>query len=178
MIRLEYFGRGDFVQLMEWIDSPELLLQWGGPGFDYPLDEQQLKKYLTNSNNENAEKLIYKVIDTETGEVIGHISLGAIDRKNRSARIGKVLIGDKNKRGKGFGKLMMREVLRIAFEDLKLHRVSLGVFDFNQSAIATYEKVGFVREGLLRDSRKIGDTYWSLIEMSMLEDEYRLLYAK
>lgn len=178
MIRLEPFDRDDFAQLIEWADSPEFLLQWGGPGFDYPLDEQQLEKYLANSNHADAEKWIYKVVEAQTGEVVGHISLGAIDRKNRSARIGKVLVGDKNKRGKGIGTWMMREILRIAFEELQLHRVSLGVFDFNQSAIATYEKVGFVKEGLLRDCRKMGDSFWSLIEMSMLEEEYRRLYGQ
>ena len=52
---------------------------------------------------------------------------------------------------------MMMEILKIAFDELQLHRVSLGVFDFNHSAIACYEKVGFVKEGLLRDARKMGD---------------------
>lgn len=98
--------------------------------------------------------------------------MGKIDRKNRSARVGKVLVGDKNARGKGIGRQMIREILKIAFDDLHLHRVSLGVFDFNVSAISCYEKAGFVKEGLLRDSRKNGDEYWSLWEMSILENEW------
>jgi RimJ/RimL family protein N-acetyltransferase len=40
------------------------------------------------------------------------------------------------------------------------------------SAIVCYEKVGFKKEGLLRDSRKNGDEYWSLWEMSILENEF------
>ncbi len=95
-----------------------------------------------------------------------------IDRKNKSARVGKVLVGDKNVRGKGIGQQMMKEILKVAFEDLNLHRVSLGVFDFNVSAIACYEKAGFTKEGLHRDSRKNGDEYWSLWEMSILEYEF------
>lgn len=43
---------------------------------------------------------------------------------------------------------------------------------FNVSAIACYEKVGFIKEGLLRDSRKNDDEYWNLWEMSILEDEW------
>jgi RimJ/RimL family protein N-acetyltransferase len=54
-----------------------------------------------------------------------------------------------------------------------LHRISLGVFDFNERAIRCYEKVGFSREGLLRDARRFKDYYWNLIEMSMLEHEWR-----
>ncbi len=76
------------------------------------------------------------MIDQETKKVIGHISLGKIDRINKSARIGKVLVGDTSMRGKSIGKKMMEAVLNVAFVQLKLHRVSLGVFDFNSAAIA------------------------------------------
>lgn len=172
MIELKYFEREDFQQLIDWINSPEFLLQWGGPGFDYPLNGTQLEKYIENANKDHTDTLVYKVMDHETGKTIGHISLGKIDRKNKSARIGKVLVGDRNTRGKGIGQQMMKEILNIAFDQLQLHRVSLGVFDFNVSAINCYEKVGFMKEGLLRDSRKNGDEYWSLWEMSILENEW------
>lgn len=172
MIELKYFGYSDFEQLVDWIDSPEFLLQWGGSGFEYPLDEHQLEKYIEDANGVNPDTLVYKVIDKETAHVVGHISLGKIDRKNKSARVGKVLVGDKNTRGQGIGQLMMAEILKVAFNELRLHRISLGVFDFNIRAITCYEKVGFKKEGLLRDSRKNGDEYWSLWEMSILENEF------
>lgn len=54
---------------------------------------------------------------------------------------------------------MMKAILTIAFEELKLHKVTLGVFDFNTSAIRCYENAGFVKEGFLRDARKNGDEY-------------------
>jgi RimJ/RimL family protein N-acetyltransferase len=173
MIKLEYFWPSDFKQLIDWIDSPSFLLQWGGPGFDYPLEHSQLERYMENTNHENAETMIYKVIDEETGDTIGHISLGKIDRMNRSARIGKVLVGDRHARGKGIGQQMIKEVLFIAFNELHLHRVTLGVFDFNTSAIACYEKAGFSKEVLLRDFRENGEEYWSLWEMSILEGEWQ-----
>ncbi len=172
MIELKYFDRSDFEQLIGWIDSPSFLLQWGGPAFEFPLTTSQLERYIENANRKDSETFIYKVIECETHKVIGHISLGKIDRKNRSARIGKVLVGNKHVRGKGIGQQMIKGILSIAFDDLHLHRVSLGVFDFNLSAIACYEKAGFNKEGLLRDSRKNGDEYWSLWEMSILENEW------
>ncbi|TSI02583.1 GNAT family N-acetyltransferase [Lysinibacillus sp. BW-2-10] len=175
MIKLRFFERSDFQQLINWIETPEFLLQWGGPKFNFPLTEQQLETYLKDANNASSSILVYSVIELETGNVIGHISLGNIDRNNKSARVGKVLVGDKNVRGKGIGLMMMKEILNIAFEELKLRRVSLGVFDFNAPAIACYEKVGFKKERLLRDSRKIGDEYWSLWEMSILENEWKAI---
>ncbi|MEH7380946.1 GNAT family protein [Bacillus sp. JJ1533] len=172
MIELQYFERSDFRQLIDWIDTPQFLLQWGGPAFEYPLTESQLEEYMENANNSKSEVLIYKVVEKQTGNIIGHISLGKIDRRNKSARVGKVLIGDKNARGKGIGQHMIKEVLKIAFEELELHRVSLAVFDFNSSAIACYEKAGFIKEGLHRDTAKNGKEYWSVWEMSILEDEW------
>ncbi|MGE7855390.1 GNAT family N-acetyltransferase [Bacillus sp. NPDC094064] len=167
VIKLEPIKRSDFKQLISWIHSEEFLIQWSGNAFIYPLDEQQLEKY-----TESANTIAFKVIDEETLNVIGHISLGQIDNINKSARIGKVLVGDTKMRGRSIGKHMMKAVLYIAFEELKLHRVTLGVYDFNTTAISCYEKIGFVKEGLLRESKKVGDTYWNLWEMSMLEYEW------
>lgn len=167
LIKLEPFKRSDFKQLINWIDSEGFLIQWSGNAFTYPLHEQQLEKYIESENT-----LAFKVIDEETKEVIGHISLGQIDNINKSARIGKVLVGDTRMRGRSIGKHIMKAVLHIAFDELKLHRVTLGVYDFNTSAISCYEKIGFVKEGLLRESKKVGQTYWNLWEMSMLEYEW------
>ncbi len=173
MIEFKYFEQADFKQLMNWIDSPSLLYQWSGATFDFPLTEGQLEKYIENANDNNSETLIYKVIEQESGEVIGHISLGKIDLKNKSARIGKVLVGNQNVRGKGIGQQMIKKTLQIAFDQLQLHRVTLGVFDFNHSAIRCYEKVGFIKEGLSRDSLRYGNEYWNCWEMSILEDEWK-----
>ena len=168
VIKLESFKKSDFKQLINWINSEEFLIQWSGNAFTFPLDEQQLEKYI-----ESANTLAFKVVDEETSDVIGHISLGQIDNINKSARIGKVLVGNTKMRGRSIGKHMMKAVLHIAFDELKLHRVTLGVYDCNTSAISCYEKIGFVKEGLLRESKRVGETYWNLWEMSMLEYEWK-----
>lgn len=168
VIKLKTFKKSDFKQLINWINSEEFLIQWSGNAFTFPLDEQQLEKYI-----ESANTLAFKVVDEETSDVIGHISLGQIDNINKSARIGKVLVGNTKMRGRSIGKHMMKAVLHIAFYELKLHRVTLGVYDFNTSAISCYEKIGFVKEGLLRESKRVGETYWNLWEMSMLEYEWK-----
>ncbi|HZH58732.1 MAG TPA: GNAT family protein [Metabacillus sp.] len=173
MIELNYFDRSHIPILISWIKTPEFLLQWAGPTFHFPLTEQQIEKYIENANFDMSNSLVYSVLLLETGDVVGHIALTNIDREHKSARLGKVLIGDQRVRGKGIGYLMVSEVLKIAFEQLNLHRVSLGVFDFNTSAIACYEKAGFKKEGLLRECRKIENQYWSLWEMSILAREWQ-----
>jgi RimJ/RimL family protein N-acetyltransferase len=167
MIELKNFERSDFKQLIDWIDTAPFMIQWSGSQFEFPLTDDQLEKYIQDENSR-----AYKVIYKESCKVIGHISLGRMDKRNQSARIGKVLVGDKKVRGIGIGQQMITEILKIAFNELHLHRVSLGVFDFNNAAIACYEKAGFTKEGLLRDSTKNDDEYWSMWEMSILEKEW------
>ena len=173
MIKLEYFNRNDFDQLIEWIKDDELLMNWSGSLFNYPLTEKSLEWYIDDVNDiNNSDAFIYKGVDSTTGETIGHISLGSISRKNRSGRISRVLVGGKEHRGKGCCRGMVKAVLKIGFEELNLHRISLGVYDFNKAAIACYQKAGFKIEGISRDVLLYKEKWWSLVEMSILEDEW------
>ena len=121
--------------------------------------------------SEDESLKVFSVYDEESDEIVGHIQL-RIDKLNDSARIGKVLIGNKKYLNKGYGTDLIKKVLKKGFTEFKLHRIDLGVFDFNIGAIKSYTKAGFKEEGTFRDYRKYNDEYWSLINMSILEDEY------
>jgi RimJ/RimL family protein N-acetyltransferase len=176
MIRLEYFTKDDFAQLIEWIDTDELLTNWAGSLFSFPLTTKSMDWYIKETNNlSSSGALIYKVVDENTNEAVGHISLGGISQKNRSARISRVLIGSGHHKGKGYCKDMVKAVLKIGFEELKLHRISLGVYDFNKAAIRCYQSSGFSIEGISRDVLLYQGKWWSLVEMSILEDEWKTL---
>ena len=170
-ITLERFTKDDFDQLIAWVDSAEFCMQWGGPQFTWPLTREQLDVYLNEMKGERPERLIYRAV-SEDGRTVGHISIGRLDYANKTGRMGKVLVGDPAMRGKGIAGHMVREICRIGFEELALERISLGVFDFNESAIAAYEKAGFQREGFFRKFRQVGHRRWHLVEMSMLKDEW------
>ena len=175
MIRLEYFTKEDFQQLINWIHDEHLLTNWAGSLFRFPLTESSLDWYLEDANVlGQSDVFIYKAIDIATEEVVGHISLGGISRKNRSARISRVLVGNTAARGKGYCTAMIKAVLKVGFDELKLHRITLGAYDFNKSAIRCYEKAGFSIEGVNRDvlQYKEGE-FWSLVEMSILKHEWR-----
>lgn len=174
-ISLEYFTKEDFSQLIDWVNNEELLTNWTGSMFSFPLTEEKLAWYVDGTNDKNtSDALVYKAVDNTTGKAVGHISLGSISRKNSAARISRVLVGDTCEKGKGICQQMIRAILKIGFEELQLHRISLGVYDFNHSAIRCYVKCGFVVEGTSRDVlKKENGDYWSLVEMSILEDEWR-----
>ncbi|WP_216634133.1 hypothetical protein [Hymenobacter taeanensis] len=88
MIQLEYFTSSDFDQLITWIDSPHLLMNWAGPMFNFPLNRDKLDWYLQDSNElGQSEVFTFRAVDTDTGTVVGHISLGSIsEKKQRSPR--------------------------------------------------------------------------------------------
>ena len=172
MVVLEPFSEADFDRLIGWVPSSDFLLQWAGPDFEYPLDREQLDEHLRGAQGDLSSKLIYKVVDCENGTAIGHIELAAIDRRNGSARVCRVLVGDPAYRGKGIGTVMMEKIVEIGFRQLGLHRLELSVFDFNTSAIRCYEKVEFVKEGYIRECRKADDEYWSFYIMAILRQEW------
>ena len=173
MIRLEYFDRSDFKQLISWINNEELLMNWSGNMFRFPLSEESLEWYIEDTNVlPTSEAYIYKAVD-ENDRVVGHISLGGISEKNRSARISRVLVGNSEERGKGVCYEMVKAVLKIGFTELGLHRIALGAYDTNKAAIRCYEKAGLKIEGIHRDVLFYKDTYWSMIEMAMLDNEWK-----
>jgi RimJ/RimL family protein N-acetyltransferase len=173
MIRLEYFGRDDFKQLISWINNEELLMNWSGSMFRFPLSEESLEWYIEDTNVlPGSEAYIYKAVD-ENGRVVGHISLGGISEKNRSARISRVLVGNTEERGKGVCYEMVKALLKIGFEELQLHRIALGAYDNNKAAIRCYEKAGLKIEGIHRDVLLYKGNYWSMIEMAILESEWQ-----
>ncbi len=174
MIRLEPFTPADFPQLQAWIDSKQLLHEWSGALFSFPLSDDALHWYLEDSNVPGkSDVFIYKAVETATGVAVGHISLGNVSPRDQSARLTRVLVGDPGQRGRGISTRMIREVLRIGFTELGLHRISLGVYSFNQAAIRSYLRAGFQQEGILRDVVKYGDEFWSSVEMSVLAPEWR-----
>lgn len=171
-MKLKRFEKTDFQKLLEWIESPRFLMQWAGPAFSYPLDQNQLEKHFEASKAETPIRLAFKAVDSED-KMMGYIELNNIDRNHETATVSRVLAGP-HTRGKGTGEAMVRGITKIGFDELHLHRLDLRVFDFNKGAIACYEKAGFQKEGTLRDVRKFEGEYWSSIVMSMLESEWNL----
>jgi [ribosomal protein S5]-alanine N-acetyltransferase len=111
------------------------------------------------------------VIEHE-GRCIGSALLHSFEHENRRARYA-VGILDAERLGQGIGTEVTRLVLRHAFERLALHRLDLRVLEYNHRAIACYQKCGFIREGVERETLLVDGTWHSNVMMSILEHEYR-----
>jgi diamine N-acetyltransferase len=111
--------------------------------------------------------LIIERLDDQTP--VGYIILAGLKNPNQSIEFRRIVVTEK---GKGYGKCALRLVKRLAFEHLNAHRLWLDVKDHNTRARHVYESEGFVVEGTLRECFKVGDTFESLVVMSMLRREY------
>lgn len=121
---------------------------------------------------ENPERnYLFSIRTLEGDRLIGFIGLGGIHWTNGDAWVG-VGIGEREYWGKGYGHEAMSLILGYAFIELNLHRVSLGVFSYNTRAIRAYEKCGFRKEGIIRQSFRREGQRWDEITMGILHSEW------
>lgn len=106
--------------------------------------------------------------------LIGSAGLHHLDLKNRCSAFG-IAIGEKAEWSRGYGSEATSLLLRHGFDTVNLHRVWLHVHAFNQRAIRCYERLGFRREGVLRDEVFREGRYWDTLVMGVLEVEWRAL---
>ena len=101
---------------------------------------------------------------------IGNCGLVGIDRENRTATLG-IFIGEEDCRGRGFGAEALRLLCRYAFDELDLRKIRLDVQAENAAALRTYERLGFRREGLLREEVYRKGRTIDVVRMGLLKEE-------
>ena len=107
----------------------------------------------------------------KNGHLVGSVRLWRVSERNKSAML-TIFIGEKRVWNRGYGQDALRLVLRHAFGPMNLHRVELHVFDFNVRAIAAYERVGFVREGVRRQALFRDSRYHDIVVMGVTRAEF------
>ncbi len=171
MIRLQNFSGNDFNQLISAVPDARFLLQWAGPNYNYPLDAAQLNDTIAQTDGPWPSFKVFKASKADGSEAVGHIQLMDIDYKNSSCILGRVLIFAIY-RGRGFGKELVSCAVEYAFVNLGLNEINLGVFDFNQRAINTYKRVGFVECQFNKGARQFQDESWNAIKMRLTKDQW------
>lgn len=171
MITLRPFGPGDFAFILSCIESEADMVQWSGLGFQWPLTERQLADYHAATQQQNPAVRAWSVFDAKSGAMAGHVALANMNYRHGMATISRVLIAPSH-RGQGLCRPLIREVVRLGFEDLGLRRINLAVYDFNAPAIRCYEACGFVHEGRWREFAQVGDQTWNLLWMALLRRDW------
>lgn len=156
-LQLEKFTPADYVQLIRWVDSAEALMQFAGPGFTFPLTREQLDHSQGDSN-----RIAFKVTDAATGVMIGHAELY---QAGQSVYLSRILIGEKELRGRGMGKQIVSLLLDYAFTILGKTTAQLNVFDWNIAAVRCYESAGFVINPGKQLERNVNGQTWIALNM-------------
>jgi RimJ/RimL family protein N-acetyltransferase len=99
------------------------------------------EKQISDHYKTRASSALYFVI-TYDGGAIGYFELDRVDMKSKSCVICRYIIKPEL-RSKGYGTVALREIKRYAFDELRLNRIYLSVFDFNTAAIKCYGRAGF-----------------------------------
>ncbi|HLV43252.1 MAG TPA: GNAT family protein [Brumimicrobium sp.] len=157
MIELVPFSEEDFIIFKSWIHSAEELFQFAGPLIPYPVTDNDLRKYINMKDRKP-----FKVVLNATQESIGHCELNF---SNKIPRLSRILIGEKDNRNKGVGEYIVQEMVALLFQDPKINKVDLNVFEWNTAAISCYEKVGFriIQENT--DKMIVNEKVWTRLNM-------------
>lgn len=134
-----------------------------------PLTEDQAKAWVANIASHPAAW----VIEYE-GRAIGEILLdNFVEADQRAGLIVGIL--DPNALGKGLGTEAIKAIAEFSFDSLGIHKLSMRVLAFNTRAIRAYERVGFIREGLERESALIGGTWYDDVIVGLLKRDFDAL---
>lgn len=119
---------------------------------------------------ETGEVVQMIICDIATDMPLGSVYIRDIDRRHKKAEYG-IFIGEASARGRGVGTATAKLMLRYCFEEEELHRVYLRALSGNEAAVRSYEKAGFVKEGLLRDDVCIDGNFVDIIWMAAVAKE-------
>lgn len=145
-----------------------LLDMWPATPSSVKKIEEWIKKDIEEKDNQG---YFFMIQDKATQRLIGEIGLGGICWNHGDTFVG-IGIGERELWGKGYGTDAMRVILRFAFTELNLHRVSLDVFAYNPRAIKSYEKVGFKHEGRHRGALNREGRRWDEVYMGILKSDW------
>ena len=120
---------------------------------------------------EPPSEFFFTIRTLEDDQLIGFIGLGGLQWAHGDTWVG-IGLGERKYWSKGYGTDAMRIILRYAFTELNLHRVSLDTFEYNPRAIRSYEKAGFKIEGRVRQLLNREGRRWDVIYMGILREEW------
>lgn len=121
---------------------------------------------------ETPQECFFQIRTLQGDRLIGFIGLFGLDWANGDTWVG-IGLGERDCWGQGYGTDAMRTILRYAFHELNLHRVTLGVFEYNPRGMKSYEKAGFRLEGRQRQALGRDGRRYDLFIMGILRDEWQ-----
>ncbi|MFC1878355.1 GNAT family N-acetyltransferase [Chloroflexota bacterium] len=151
-------------------DSVYLRLMAGDPARMF--STKKIKEWIEKELEGNtSDQFMFMIRTLHDDRLIGELELDGVMCFHGDTYVG-ISLGERQDWGKGYGTDAMRVLLRYAFTELNLKRVSLNVFEYNQRAVRSYEKAGFTYEGCAKEFLNRDGRRWDLIFMGILREEW------
>jgi ribosomal-protein-serine acetyltransferase len=126
-------------------------------------------RFLEEKVAENARGDACTMIIRSGGKLCGAIGLHRIDVANRAASIGYWI--DEADEGRGIMTRACRVIVEIGFRKYNLHRIEIRCATDNHKSAAIAQRLGFVEEGVLRESEWLYDHWVDLRVFSALDHD-------
>lgn len=140
-----------------------------------PMSAAMVKKNyekLEKEIEENKNVYYFAIRAREDDRLIGKAIINRIEWSNGVGWI-RLGIGAGEDRRKGYGSQALRMLLRFAFAELNLFRVTAAVPEYNEAALALLKKFGFVEEIRRREAVERDGRRWDMLVFGLLNDEWQ-----
>lgn len=165
-VRLRPIADADTDLIVKWRNTPSVVQNFI---FRQTFTPEMHRSWLA-TKVATGQVVQYIIIDKANDKPVGSVYYRDIDNHNRSAEYG-VFIGEESARGKGLGTETAKIFTDFGFAELQLHRISLRVLAENTAARRSYEKAGFVQEGVFRDMELLDGQYRDVVFMARLAEK-------
>lgn len=167
-VELRRHRRDNYPLYQEWYGDPEVwrLTSW----MSGPMEPAAVTR-LFDEREMSPSDDSFAIHRRGEPKPLGILSLMNINEANASADL-SVIVGSEEARRQGYGTEAIALLLDYAFGRLGLRRVGLSVFEFNEAAISTYERLGFRKQGRLRQAVNRNAVLYDALLMSLLKSEW------
>jgi RimJ/RimL family protein N-acetyltransferase len=159
----------DLERLHVWSNDEALWSMLGG--WHFPTSRESQRDWLNGLRHDRLNQRFG--IETPEHGLIGTANLVDIDWKNRTAEHG-MMIGFPELRGQGYGTEVVATIMKYAFDELGLSRLSTTIIEYNQPSLATYTRKtpwkieGTQRQWYFRKGRR-----WDRHLLGVTAEDYR-----
>lgn len=164
-INIRPFKKEDIPLKVEWINNP---LNNKYLHYNLPLKVENTLKWFEKNKNRTDRYDATIVVDNRP---VGLIGLLGIDRKNSKAEY-YITIGERDYLGKGIAFEATKLLLEYGFVKLCLNKIFLYTEEKNISAQKLFEKIGFQKEGLIKDNIFYNNKYINRFLYSFFREDY------
>lgn len=164
-IYLRPFEEGDESFFTKWYNDKETRAKIGEI---MPTSKRQAEEII---NRTGRDSVWFAVVRKDNNTVIGETGLLRMFPAWRTTDL-TIIIPGKENQGKGYGTETINLLMDYAFGYLSYNRISIGVVDFNKSALQFYKKIGFKQEGIQEQGYYYNYKYYDFIMMRILKEEF------